>query len=205
MSDFWTSTPGPAGYGVFSSPLEWVLENEVEASHVKVLDIGSADGDGFRGLVQSLEDSSDKSFETFALEPQSIVYDDFSNERSDHPVRGMAGGEEYGIPFKQDSFDIVVSNFLLPFLDSEEQSRALNQIEDVLDPQGVAALHLRPEEGSDSERWVLRYEDFQETMYDSDNFSEYPLEVDRSDNLHHSDSRGRLPEGFYDEFREKYE
>ena len=204
MNDFWTSTPGPAGYGVFASALEWALENEVEASRVKVLDIGSADGDGFQELIRSLEDSSDKIFETYALEPQSIVYDDFSRDRSDHPVRGLCGDDEYGLPFKEDSFDVVISNFLLPFLDSGKQSRALSQIENILDPQGVTALHLRPVKDSDSERWVLAYEDFQEAMYDSENFSEYPLEVDRSDNLVHSDSRGRLPEGFYDEFNEKY-
>ncbi len=200
MTDFWTSTRGPAGYGLFQRSLEWIIENEIEVSEIKMLDIGSSDGEGLEELTQNLQESTGKSLDTYALEPQSVVYDDRAAERSDNCIRGMVGHSCHSMPFSEDTFDIVISNHLLPFLDQDEQALALQDIHEVTHPHGYVALQIQPDENNASERLVMRYEDFDTLYNQTEAFTETPLQPERSQNLYHSDSRGLLPEGFYDEF-----
>lgn len=208
MPDFWTVTSNPAGYEKLAEPLAWTIDSEVEASDpVKVLDVGSSDGSALTRMVSSLERKTGREFETVNLDPQGVIYKDKAQSNSDHLVRGMAGNiGEYSLPIKPDSVDIVVSNYLLPFLERERQSSALREVEEVLQPGGAVGVHVDPHpynEDSISSHWVMNYEDFTRLEEESQDFSEYPITPEPGTNFFYSDNRDRLPNGFYDQFRDK--
>lgn len=182
MGDFWTVTDTPVGYGSFSRGLEYVI-GENYSDSVDILDVGACGGEGLAEILDGMEESSGVSINAYALEPQSVVYENIENDEVDFPVRGMAGHSDFAMPFQDDSFDIVVSNYLLPFLDEQEDS--LDDILSVVRDDGYVALHLSP--GEASERWITSTEKF------ADAVANFPTELDRSDNLVHSDSRGDLP------------
>jgi len=213
MSEFWTVTENPAGYGKLERPLEYVIENELEASDpLTLLDVGSSNGAAFSRLVDHLESETSYGVESINLDPQNVIYEDQRSGNSDHCVRGMIG--DGSLPLKSDSVDVVVSNYLLPFLGrkndeefpGETQSNALNQIHDVLSPDGVVGLHVDPNPGNEdsvSGHWVLDYDDFTELREINSDFTNYPITPERGTNRFHSDNRDTLPNGFYDEFRDK--
>ncbi|WP_414838252.1 class I SAM-dependent methyltransferase [Candidatus Nanosalina sp. VS9-1] len=215
MSDFWTVTENPAGYGKLERPLEYVVENELEVSGpVRILDVGSSNGAGFSRLVDYLEDETGREFESVNLDPQSVIYSDRAQGNSDHHVRGMAGRPETSLPVKDNSVDLVVSNYLLPFIGrkkseefpGETQSQALNQIHSILRPGGAVGIHVDPypaNEDSVSDHWVLSYEDFSDLGEETEAFTQYPLVPEEGRNMFYGDNRDSLPDGFYDDFRDR--
>lgn len=213
MSEFWTVTENPAGYGKLERPLEYMIETELEASDsLTLLDVGSSNGAALSRLVDHLESETDYGIESINLDPQEVIYEDQRMDNSGHCVRGMIG--DGSVPLRDDSIDMVVSNYLLPFIGrkndeefpGEAQSNALNEIHDVLRPGGVIGLHVDPAPGNEdsvSGHWVLNYDDFTELKEDSSDFVEYPVTPERGTNRFYSDNRDSLPNGFYDEFRDR--
>ena len=150
MDDLWTVTETPVGYGMFQDGLEHVIDQHPK-DELSVLDVGSSTGEAFSRLLEDLERSLESSLEGYSLEPREVVYRGRDQGFHENPVQGIVGTEDYYIPFKESSFDIVVSNNLFPYID--DQREALEGVKYVLNDGGYAAVHVGTDTGK-TERWI---------------------------------------------------
>jgi SAM-dependent methyltransferase len=187
MDDLWTVTETPVGYGMFQDGLEHVIDQHPK-DELSVLDVGSSTGEAFSRLLEDLERSLDSSLEGYSLEPRGVVYRGRDQGFHENPVQGIVGTEDHSIPFKEGSFDIVISNNLFPYID--DQREALEDVRYVLDDGGYAAVHVGTDTGK-TERWITEKSNLE--GLDS-------MDLDRDENMIHADTRGELPKGFYDDF-----
>ncbi|MDY6773578.1 MAG: class I SAM-dependent methyltransferase [Candidatus Nanohaloarchaea archaeon] len=165
---------------------EGYLEPDQE---LKVLDIGSSTGKATQGFEKAVEYNTDLDVETVSYDVnRSALEDNRSNQRSDGYVQGMAPDvqpdDQLFLPFTDDSFDIVLSKTLLSRLSGDHQTRALQEINRVLDGEGVAAVEIDPEgkpRAYTGKERVLRTHSFNRAAQDSNGFSDYPIELEKWD------------------------
>jgi len=216
-NNFWTVSANPTGYQKMIEAVAWTINSgevsfdqseyrDESDTSLDILDIGPSIGkplERFKKSIAEEMDLEENDINTIGLEPQDVIYQNQAEGNSDYLVRGR--GEH--IPLKDNSVNYIVSNYLLPFLDSEDQTEILKEIERVLHPEGGVGLHVEPSRKGRgdievTEHWVMDYDSFEKLREDTENFSDYPLTPERGSNRFYSDNRDRLPSGFYDKFRE---
>lgn len=106
----------------------------------RILDIGSSSGEALNSLVNQLEDETDANFEAYALD---INWGELENAQENN--LNTIRAKSQSLPFKEDSFDIVISANL--YLGSKDIDVTVEEIDRVLKPsRGKAVLSQGYEE-----------------------------------------------------------
>ncbi|MCJ7478953.1 MAG: class I SAM-dependent methyltransferase [Candidatus Nanohaloarchaeota archaeon QJJ-7] len=172
--------------GVIQLADEGYLEPDQE---LKVLDIGSSTGEATQGFEKAVEYNTDLEVETVSYDVnRSALENNRADQRSDGYVQGMTpdvkSDDQVFLPFADESFDIVLSKTLLSRLSGDHQTRALQEINRVLDDEGVAAVEIDPEGKprtySGKER-IVKAHSFDRAAQKSNDFSTYPIELESWD------------------------
>lgn len=110
------------------SGLEW------RETTYRILDVGSSSGEALNNLVEQLEDGTDANFEAYALDIDQVELEK-AKENNVNPFRAKS----QALPFKEDSFDIVISANL--YLRPEDIDATVEAIDRVMDSsRGKAVL-----------------------------------------------------------------
>jgi ubiquinone/menaquinone biosynthesis C-methylase UbiE len=108
---------------------------------VSVLDVGSSDGRAVDFLADVFREKYGMETDVTSYDVGSgVLQDSMDKENVDDAVRGRA----QQLPFQDDSFDMIVSKTLLSRISSQDQTEALNEIERVLNDDGIAGLEVDP-------------------------------------------------------------
>ncbi len=159
-----------------------------DLDEIRLLDIGSSTGEATEGLATALEYHSDLEVETFSYDiDHKALETNREYDHTDHQLQGAVGAEKDAegefqdrpLPFRDGSFDLVVSKTLLSrFTRPQDQSAALREIERVVRDDGLAAVEIDPQ-GSDrvitGNEYALEGRQFRELADETNGFSDYPL------------------------------
>jgi len=128
------------------SELKNRLDNEDDGFTYRILDVGSSLGVAVNGLKNRLnkkliEDPDEQSFEradieVHELDPERQAFDyteRHSNKILENPVQAVS----QDLPYKDNSFDLTISNAALTPLDEDEIKDSVDEFERVTDTEGA--------------------------------------------------------------------
>lgn len=118
-------------YHIYENIAEHISEFENE---VAVLDVGSSSAEALNSLVAELEEETSKDYRPLALDVNHDMMNRCAKNNGSNPIHATA----QKMPIASNSVDIVISNQLN--LREEDITKVVEEIDRVLDPEGLAVL-----------------------------------------------------------------
>lgn len=115
--------------------IDHYLDGELDFDEdVRLLDVGSSTAVATEDLAREIESKHNYSVEPYAFDINQMVLEECRDENQPEPVMGNA----QNLPFKDNSFHVVVSDNL--FLEERQIEDIANEIDRVMNQGGIAAL-----------------------------------------------------------------
>lgn len=115
--------------------IDHYLDGELDFDEdVRLLDVGSSTGIATEDLAREIESNHSYSVEPYAFDINQMVLEECRDENRPEPVIGKA----QNLPFKDNSFHLVVSDNL--YLEECQIEQVASEIDRVMRKDGLAAL-----------------------------------------------------------------
>lgn len=127
----------PAGAFLVNAPVFQLKENLKLEPSMRVLDVGCGSGASLRILDERVH---------FERPPVGLDFSAVALGRARETLRGaarplaLAQGAATALPFHDDTFDLVISGYLVKHLDDDEVQRFVDEVRRILAPGGLALI-----------------------------------------------------------------